>query len=451
MVQGTHRPRSRSTERSAGSGSRRGSPSPISLGQSQRGRRFHPATLTAWPLAVLASACLLLGCQTRPGSYLDSLPPVPLADKPSQLQLGYGKLNAEGGRNYVVNQLEIGYDAFQLGLRRYSESALDAALDAIEAVFGEDANAAKARRIWCEEGMKTFKGEPYERAMAYYYRGLLYIQAGDLENARACFRGGMFQDAFAEEEQHRSDFASLLYLEAWCSLMLGDRSAADDAVRFLRKLRPDSPHPRPGANLLIIGETGTAPRKLARGPGQSELTFARGRGLEKRVRVALDAGGRSQLYPAEDVYWQASTRGGRPVEHILQRKVVFRKRWDAAGTALTQAGMTGVALSTQLPEGRGRDRAVVASAAAVGVGALAQIVAFHVKPRADTRRCRNLPDAVHVAAVPSPPGEHTVRFEFLDAAGRRLHSQTKTVAIPAGGAGPALVWARSPRILAAGR
>ena len=374
-----------------------------------------------------------------------------LSDKPSELQLGYRALNEEGGRNYVVNQLEIGYDAFQLGLRRCSEQALDAALDAIEAVFGEDVNAAKARRIWHEEGMKTFKGEPYERAMAYYYRGLLYIQAGDLENARACFKGGMFQDAFAEEEQHRSDFASLLYLEAWCSLMLGDRAAADDAVRFLRELRADCPVPQPGANLLIIGETGTAPRKLARGPGGSELCFARGRGLEKRVGVAVDAGDRSELYPVEDVYWQASTRGGRPVERILQRKVVFKERWDTAGTTLTQAGMVGVVMSSELLRGRDRDRAVVASAAALGVGALAQIVASHIKPRADTRSCRNLPDAVHVTAVSLAPGEHTIRFEFLDASGGTLNSQTCRVAIPAGDGSPALLWARSPKILVAGR
>ena len=402
-------------------------------------------------LAAALLSCLFSGCQAPRGSYLDSLPPVTVADKPAQLQLGYRKLNAEGGRNYVVNQLEIGCDAFQLGLWRRSEVALDAALDAIEAVFGEDENARRARKIWYEEGMRTFKGEPYERAMAYYYRGLLYIQAGDLENARACFRGGMFQDAFAEEEQHRNDFASLLYLEAWCSLMLGDRSAADDANRFLRELRPDCTPPRPGANLLIIGESGTAPRKLARGAGQSELTFARGRGLEKRVRVAVDAGRSSALYPAEDVYWQASTRGGRPVDYILQRKVVFKKRWDGAGAALTRAGMAGVAVSNELPDGRVRDRAVVASAAAVGVGALAQIVAFHIRPRADTRRCRNLPDAVHLTVVPCSPGEHSVRFEFLDASGRPTSSCTKRVTVPPDGGGPRLVWARSPRILAAGR
>jgi hypothetical protein len=31
----------------------------------------------------------------------------------------------------------------------------------------------------------VFIGEPYERAMAYYYRGLLYWRDGEIDNARA--------------------------------------------------------------------------------------------------------------------------------------------------------------------------------------------------------------------------------------------------------------------------
>ena len=91
--------------------------------------------------------------------------------------------------------------------------------------------------------MKHFKGEPYERAMSYYYRGLLYMLEEDYENARACFKAGIIQDAFAEENQNRCDFALLLFLEAFCSLKLGDQELAKAALEEMKKLRPDLAHP----------------------------------------------------------------------------------------------------------------------------------------------------------------------------------------------------------------
>ena len=393
---------------------------------------------------------VVTACRTQ-HTYLEQLPPTPVEDKPVELQAGYRALNSEGSRNYVVNQMEIGLDARQLGHSELSVTAFDAALNAIETVFGEDTNAKKARRLWNEEGRKTFKGEPYERAMAYYYRGLLYIEAGDLENARACFRAGMFQDAFVEEEQNQQDFALFLYLEAWCSLMLDDRVGATDAIRFLGELRPDCPAPSNEANVLVIGETGAGPRKLATGPGESELVYARGTGSqEKRVRVEAEANEAVVLYPIEDIYWQASTRGGRPVDRILRGKAVFKENWDAAGSVLTNTGVAGLVVGSGM-RGKQRDAAMAISGGVALLGVLSHAVAGAVQPRADTRRFRNLPDTVHVTVLQRAPGVHTLRFRFLDDANTIVKSTRRQVTVPSRAKGACLVWAHTPILLVAGK
>jgi tetratricopeptide (TPR) repeat protein len=404
---------------------------------------------------VLAVSLVLLslGCARRQ-VYMAYLPPVPVDDKPAELQPGYRALNAEGARNYVLNQLEIGIDAFLLDRDDLAAAALDAALDAIESVYGNDENARKARKLWHEEGRKTFKGEPYERAMAYYYRGLLFIREGDLENARACFRAGLSQDAFVEEEQHRSDFASVLYLEAWCCLQLGDRSGAEDALRFFRELRPDCEWPSAGANILVVGESGTAPRKRAEGSGGSELHYYRGSGPRADSVVLLGLTGAEQgveLYPVEDVYWQASTRGGRPVDHLLAGKAVFKENWDQAGSAMTQAGLTGILIGSTMSSSSARDTTALVSGAVMGIGLLTKGFAGLVRPDADTRRVRNLPDTLLVTAVACEPGRHQLTLEFADADGRPLERIEMEVLVTGDPPAPGLVYGRYPVQIVSGR
>ena len=49
---------------------------------------------------------------------------------------------------------------------------LDDALLTVRGIYGKDPDARKARGYFTKEERKTFIGEPYERVMAYYYRGL---------------------------------------------------------------------------------------------------------------------------------------------------------------------------------------------------------------------------------------------------------------------------------------
>lgn len=188
-----------------------------------------------------------------------------LKDKPERLKSGYAKILEEGQRNSVLNHMQVGLDALQLDDKEAATESFDSAISGIESVYADNPNAKKARQLWYEEGMKDFKGEPYERAMAYYYRGLLYMWKNDYENARACFRSGVLQDAFAEEEQYRCDFALLIFLEGWTSRILGDKALAEEAWQEVKKLRPDFEIPNSGATPCLSLKQGLPPEKLAMG------------------------------------------------------------------------------------------------------------------------------------------------------------------------------------------
>ena len=79
-----------------------------------------------------------------------------------------------------------------------AKEKLDDAIARIGGIIANSADAARARSLFSPESSKVFIGEPYERVMAFYYRGLLYWRDGQPDNARACFRSAQLLDSDAE-------------------------------------------------------------------------------------------------------------------------------------------------------------------------------------------------------------------------------------------------------------
>jgi tetratricopeptide (TPR) repeat protein len=352
------------------------------------------------------------------------------------------------GDDAILRALIEGTSALTKHDTASATQAFDFAVRGIGAVWGTTPEAQRARSLWYEESVKPFRGDPYERVMAYYYRGLLYLAARDWGNAQAAFRNSVQQDAFAEEEQYNDDVALPLFLQGWALQAQGSTGEASETYRQLKARRPDFIAPDVNAllpNVLVIAETGTAPRKVPDGVGSYKLRYFRGKNFkEARVRILVDDDScATAMYPMEDVFWQASTRGGRQVDAIFEGKARFAAHNDNVGTALTAVASD---LQIRKYEYDGSTSHAMGGASdamgVVGIAALA--LSVRAKPAVDIRYWDNLPDAVHIATLNLPPGHHRLRFAFAAADGTPISALDQTYHLEAG-AGPAsnIVWVSS--------
>ncbi|QYF92556.1 hypothetical protein KY495_17665 [Massilia sp. PAMC28688] len=348
------------------------------------------------------------------------------------------RLKSAVPKDAVLYTLQAGVAALAEKQDGEAAALFDSALDKIEGMYANTESAARARSLWYEEGAKDFKGEPYERAMAFYYRGLLYLAEGDYENARASFRGGLLQDAFAEEDQNRADFASLMLLEGWANQLNGDAAQAADAYKEVTALRTGFVAPPEGANLLIVAELGGSPRKLGDGIGNAEIVYRRAkRTPERSATVTLD-GQPQALLPMEDLYYQAITRGGRPIDRIINGKVAFAATTAKVGDVLGTIASEGNVLRAAYGGTSGRALGGLAA-----VGAIASVISANVKPRADVRYWNNLPESLHIQALRASAAPRDIAALLKDEAGNPVALDTVVIRQFRDKNGNGLVWIKS--------
>jgi hypothetical protein len=304
-----------------------------------------------------------------------------------------------------------------------AKTLLDDALLTLGGIHGPSRDARKARSLFNEESKKTFIGEPYERVMAYYYRGILYWMDGEPDNARACFRSAQIQDADADDKTHAADYALLDYLDGLATVKLaGDGSDALKRAQAESKLEAP-PAYNAKANVLVFVDYGNGPVKYATGEYREQLRFRDGQSAVRSAKV--NAGGQSIFArPYDDLYFQATTRGGRVMDHVLANKAVFKSTTDTVGDAAIISGA--VLAATQ--QGR-KNVGDEVGAGLLALGLLSKIVSASTTPAADTRTWDNLPQYLSFAAVQLPVGQHTVTVDFFNNNGARIVNLQKTVTV----------------------
>src|SRR5688572_17753250 len=149
----------------------------------------------------------------------------------TELRPLFQRLYIEGERNATLNFQRIGMAALAAGDIELAEKAFDAAVTRIDLIYADNPEAQKAKSLWTAEKIKDYKGEPYERAMAHFYRGLVYAARGDFQNARALFKQADYQDTVAEAEQYAGDFGLMPYMAGWASYCDGNSGMARDFLQ----------------------------------------------------------------------------------------------------------------------------------------------------------------------------------------------------------------------------
>lgn len=430
-------------------------------------------TFAGWVSRTALGAGLLLGagCATLEDEY-----PVRFTGDPVQ---------DARPRDKVLVEYREALAALRTGKYPEAKAYLDDAIRRIGGLLsGPDDAAAKARGLFAAEGTKTYIGEPYERAMAYYYRGLLYWRDGEVDNARACFRSAQLADSEAEGAEHRADFVLPDYLDGLASAKLGGDGAGARARAVAHSQRELPPYDV-RANVIFFTEFGSGPRKYAGGDFGEQLRFRTTDSRVRSVRLTV-AGQEVGFLPWDDLNFQATTRGGRVMDYVLGRKAVFKGGADAVGdVALVGAVIAAqniykpvekkpapkaepkpetMAEAKPSPSRRlsrreeieaAREQQKVAEekkkkagetkaakpelekdedaanlALALGaIGIFSKAIAMATTPEADTRTWDNLPQFLSTGTAALPAGEHEAILEFFDAGERRIDALTRKLTV----------------------
>jgi hypothetical protein len=390
------------------------------------------------PASALART-LLVGCVNAPPTPIINYTGDPIVD-------GKAQLSAAPAKDRVLWEYRIAATALRRGQDAEARTKLDTArADIAGLLAAPSAEAARARGTFHAESDKPYVGEPYERVMANFYRAILYWRSGEPDNARALFRDAELIDSDTDNKMYAGDWVLPDWLDGFATVKLGG-----DGGDALARARKNSAHPLPdydqAANVLVLVEYGRGPRKLVAGEVGERLVFSPG--ATHAVRARLEVAGQTvELPPWDDLYYQATTRGGRVMDYILGNKAVFKKDANTVG----DVALAGAVIAAE--SGRKETRRVVTdahghkrvvteieqdkgagqAALALGVvGLLAKLTAGAVQPTADTRAWDNLPQYLSLATLRLPPGEHAATLTFYDDAGRPLttRNQIFTITIP---------------------
>jgi hypothetical protein len=374
-----------------------------------------PLRAVALNLFLLLASLLFSGCATTPPPKIPMSGDI-LVDGPNMI--------ADGPRkDRALWQYRTAAAAMRQGKFDVAKPLLDDALLTLGGIYGPDAEARKSRRLFSRESRKTFIGEPYERSMAYFYRGVLYWMDGELDNARACFRSAEFEDSDAENKEYAGDWVLPDYLDGLATAKLGgDGSEAFKRAEAEAK-NINLPEYQPKANVIFILEYGPGPVKYGAGQYDEELHF-RTRGSPVQSAQIKTGTINLQVAPCDDLNFQATTRGGRVMDHVLANKAVFKKTTDTLGDAAIVSGsiLAGI--------GHGSHNASDEVGAGLLIaGLVSKMLSAATTPEADTRTWDNLPQFISFATMKMSPGEHTVTVEFNDAGGQANPKLTKTITV----------------------
>jgi len=378
-------------------------------------------TFSKFSQLLLLPVIIFAGCETAP-----THPPVPITGDP--VVDGNAQLAVAPAKDRALWEYRIAAAALRRAQFDEAKAKLDDALAVSAANYGQiNSEAAKSRRMFRNESDKPFIGEPYERVLASYYRGVLYWRDGEPDNARALFRSGELFDSDTEDKTYASDYVLLDYLDGLVSVKLGGDGA--DALKRARANAKQQGHAtppayNPKANVMFFAEYGQGPRKYSGGEYGELLKFYTQQSKIRSARLQVD-GQTTALPPYDDINFQATTRGGRLMDHVLGNKAVFKQTTDAIGD-VALVGAVGAAEYGS----RDSEKAALGLAA---IGLISKITSAATTPQADIRSWENIPQYLSFAALQLASGDHVATLEFLDANGQAVPQLTQhfTITVPA--------------------
>lgn len=310
----------------------------------------------------------------------------------------------------LLNNARLGMAALASGDLSEAERALGYTFELLSTA-GLNADRTTAA-VLLHEGVRIWKGEPFEQAMMYHYVATLYAVMGDWENARAAAANALFRltdfgeyqtpDQLARRAAADDDFLERGYtavdtdfalgflmqgIGARLSGASGSEAMFNAAVEInptlaslVQTLRDDA------YNALLIVHYGKGPTKIAYGPGNALVRFVQ---QEPASVAALPLSVQALHGPGVTV---------APVTNVS--RMAMDHRWNnledirRAKAAVGEVLLGGGAIATYI--GIEQRSAEVALA---GVGAMILGLLTQAGAHADTRYLEFLPQSVYLAPL----------------------------------------------------
>ena len=326
---------------------------------------------------------------------------------PENLRPYYQRFYWEGESNAALNRMRLASAAIQDEHWQHAERALDEAIRDIEALGPADARSRKALSEFQPEDIKKFKGEPYERSMAYFLRGLLYLRTKDWSNARACFKSVQIQGPPSAHSVQRGSWAGADWLEGWCARQLNETSEAERCWK--RASRAHLAPPSDSDRVLCVALLGWGPIKVPEGKQGERLAYRKAESQTTQARVQWNSSSKS-IALADDLYLQATGRGLRHMDVVNKEKADTKEGTQTAGGVLMVGG-AGTAIAGAV---KGDTTVAAAGLGAVAAGMAAQGVASSMHPKADTRAWDLLPGHIGILSLTPSSSKQSLRVQFLD-------------------------------------
>lgn len=319
-------------------------------------------------------------------------------------------LRADADRNdqhVLLNNIRLGLAALADGDPIEAERAIARVFELLSTA-GLNADRTTAA-VLIHEGVRIWKGEPFEQALAYYWTAALYATLGDWENVRAAAANALFRltdfgaDQNAETLARRAaadptfldhgyravdtNFALGFLMQAIGSDLSGAPGAdeqLDAAVKINPKLAAIAETLRSRRyNCLLLVDYGKGPTKIAYGPDEALVKFVPQEHYHGPLVVVSDGLEIARTEAVCDVDALAADHRWNNLEDVRRAKSLVGNMLLAGGAVVFAGG------------GRQRSgRAQLAGIAIAAAGLLTKAGA-----RADTRYLEFAPQSMYLVPL----------------------------------------------------
>ena len=282
----------------------------------------------------------------------------------------------------------------------------------LDLLFDPDSQALK---LMHGEREKFFKGDGYERSTLYAFLALSFMERGDFDKALKCVQCGILADSDTEKMEYRADYALLPYIGYVAARRAGAnwRQEARKFDALVKELTGTAPSERELPTAILVAWVGRGADRTLGGEFEEKRFVRKGssRGCLDAIAIRADKKEYLSVSGLADLNFQATTRGGRVMDHVLDSKARAKRGLAASANALLAVGAS--CLEAGLASGGGEFSIVMVGVGGlcVGLGYPTHLLGMAINSRADDRCWQTLPGRLIVVPLVVP--RQRERLEIL--------------------------------------